>query len=162
MKYHKHLLVLDLVAKPSLFCLYSVILDCGYLHNYTESDVIYGTEVKLGYFPSQGVLDNPEKYVRKWYKDSTLLDPNNDPYLKTSSEPNNEFLLTLTDVGSFSSGLYRVRCTENRTDGDKFTNTVHINVIGNVGFLYPWCIWLLLFKLIQCFIDCHYKLNNKK
>ena len=129
---------------PILFT--PVLSGCGYLHDYSESDVIYGTDVKLGYFPTHAVLDNPEIYVRKWYKDSTLLDPNNDPYLKTSSEPNNEFLLTLTDVGSFSSGGYRVRCTENRTDGVKFTNTVQINVIGNVGLSYSMRIWLLLFK----------------
>ena len=89
--------------------------------------------VKLGYFPTQAVLHHSKKYVRKWYKDSTLLDPDNDPYLETNMESNDEFVLTLSYVGSFSSGRYRVRCTENRTE-DKFTNSVSINVIGNLNF----------------------------
>ena len=89
--------------------------------------------VKLGYFPTQAVLHHSENYVRKWYKDSTLLHPDNDPYLEIRTEPNDEFVLTLNDVDSFSSGRYRVRCTENRTE-DKFTNYVSINIIGNVTF----------------------------
>jgi len=89
--------------------------------------------VKLGYFPTHAVLHFPETYVRKWYKDGTLLDPDNDPYLETNRESNDNFVLTLSDVSSFSSGRYRVRCTENRTE-DKFTNIVSINVIGNLNF----------------------------
>ena len=108
----------------------AVLSDCGYLHDYSESDVIQGMEVKLGYFPTQAVLDSLERYVRIWYKDKELLDLNNH-YMEISAKKyNDEYVLRLSEVGSFSSGNYSVRCTENRTEGDKFTNTVQINVIG--------------------------------
>lgn len=141
-----------LIAILYCFFISELFSNCGYLHDYSGSDVIQGVTVKFGYFPTQAVLDNPELYVRKWYKDNSSLDPDNDPNLKTSSEPNNEFVLTIRNVDSYTSGGYRVRCTENRPGGDNFTNTVQINVIGNVGFIYITCIYLILFKCIQCFI----------
>lgn len=112
-----------------------VLSDCGYLHDYSESDVIQGMAIRLGYFPSKAILDRQEHYVRKWYKDKELLSLTY-RYLEISANTyNNEYALTLSDVDSFSSGNYSVRCTENRTEGDKFTNTVQISVIGKCSNL---------------------------
>jgi len=107
-----------------------VLSGCGYLHNYAASDIIQGKAFKLGFYPTHIVYVHSPTYLYEWHHDDTVLDPVYDPYLTSAAEKNGEIVLTLSDVGAFSSGSYRVRCTE----VDMYTNNVMIEVIGNIVF----------------------------
>ncbi|XP_052804295.1 uncharacterized protein LOC128234231 [Mya arenaria] len=107
---------------------------CGYLYIRTKV-ITTGSTVELGYFPNTVVINNiTASYVRQWHNATSSSDMHlSAGHLSESEDPNWEFVLTIHNVDRWMTGNYSVRCTDGRTDGDKFTQPVEIAVIVPSG-----------------------------